>query len=515
MELFSGKNALRNILLLAFAVRLLAVFFAKGYLMHDDHFLTVEPAGSWAAGNNFNDWLPGISNERTSPEPISFFYPGLLYVLFSLLNAIGIDSPENQMYFIRFFLAAYSLLIVFLGFRITELIGTRKQAILVGLLLSFIAILPNFSVRNLVEIFCIPPLMAGFYLLLKNRNSGLQQISTLPIILAAILMGLAVGIRYQTVLIVAGVGFVLFLNRNYWKAVAFGVVSFIAFFLTQIDDVILWGGEPFQHLFGYFEYNKTHAGQYPGSPLTYLSFVALFILPPVSLFLLFGFIRSAKKYLLIFLPVTVFLLFHILYPNRQERFILPALPFVVILGIVGWDAFREKSKFWLNNLRLHDLSWKIFWAVNLVVMFTLCFTYSKKSRVESMVYLSEQADYKNFIQDFSYSESGALLPQFYSGKWTGYYTFRKSTDFDHDIVRFPDYERNHLDDLTPRPQPNYILFVNDDELQMRIDRLMQFFPSLTYCTTFEPGWLDILLNKFNKHNKLERIHVYKIAIREQ
>lgn len=47
---FFSKNTLPKIVLIALAVRLIAVLFAPGYMMHDDHFLTVEPASSWAVG---------------------------------------------------------------------------------------------------------------------------------------------------------------------------------------------------------------------------------------------------------------------------------------------------------------------------------------------------------------------------------------------------------------------------------------------------------------------------------
>ena len=512
MNIFSGKHALRNILLLALGVRLLAVLFARGYLMHDDHFLTVEPAGSWAAGHNFNDWLPGIGNDRTSPEPVSFLYPGFLFLFFKLFSLAGVDNPEYQMYLMRLVHALYSLLVVYFGFKITENIGTRKQAIRVGLMLALIAILPNFSVRNLVEMACIPPLMAGFYLLTTPRSSNETDAPPRPgaIVFAAILMGLAVGFRYQAVLIAAGVGWVLLWRKFWWQAIAFGLVSFAAFFLSQIDDVLLWGGKPFQHLQGYFEYNQTHAGQYPGSPYTYLSFIGLFILPPVSIFLLAGFFKMYRKQWLIFFPVLLFLLFHIIYPNRQERFILPALPFVVILGIMGWDEILATSKFWIRNEKLNRWSWRVFWSVNILAMLFMCFVYGKKSRVESMIYLYDQPDYRNFIQDFSYSDDGAMLPQFYSGKWTSYYVFRKSTDFDHDIVRFPDYEKISAGKLATRPQPNYVLFVNDDQLEMRVERLRKFFPTLEYRATIEPGWMDKLLNRLNKYNTVERIFIYHI-----
>ena len=516
------------ILLFAFGVRLIAVLFAQGFMMHDDHFLTIEPSSSWAAGKNFNGWLPGIGNNNPHPEPISFFYLGGLFLLFKAFHFLGLDNPESQMYLMRFIHALYSLLVVYYGFKITELLSNRKNAIQAGFLLAFIAILPNFSVRNLVELVCVPPLMAGFYLLIqhvsfKNIRLVARVISATTLdrpntnakamralIFAALLMGMAVGIRYQTGLLVALVGLILLIFHSFRYAFLFGVVSFGMFFLTQIDDVLLWGGEPFQHLKGYFQYNTTNANNYPGSSIAYLSFIAIFILPPISLFLVTGFFREWRKQLLFVLPVTGFVLFHIWYPNRQERFILPALPFVVMIGVIGWNALIDKSKFWMNNKKLLRGSWVFFWTVNTIVMLTLCFTYSKKCRVESMSYLFKQGDCRNFALEYTHIESGSMLPQFYSGIWTTYYYWKKGDNPSEYILNMHHDEEETINDLQPRLEPNYYLFYDDTNLEDRVAKIREHYPDITFLTTVESGWFDQLLNRLNPKNALETIHIYKI-----
>ena len=45
-------------LLVGLVLRMLAATFSTGYLMHDDHFLVVEVGASWAAGEDYNEWLP-------------------------------------------------------------------------------------------------------------------------------------------------------------------------------------------------------------------------------------------------------------------------------------------------------------------------------------------------------------------------------------------------------------------------------------------------------------------------
>ncbi len=520
---YFNECPLQAVMLLALFVRLLAVFFAKGYMMHDDHFLTVEPASSWAAGSNFNNWLPGIGNDRPHPEPISFFYLGFLALFFKIFSVLGIDNPDTQMYLIRLIQALYSLLIVYYGFKITELLSNKKNALLVGILLALIAIMPNFSVRNLVEMVCIPPLLIGSWILLKNgrtaeKTTTLSKLIGIPsinwklttIIGAALVMGLTVGVRFQTGLWVALVGLVILLQSNFKNAAVFGVVSFAAFFLTQIDDVLLWGGEPFQHLKGYFAYNTEHANDYPGSPFAYLSFIGLFILPPVSLFLVFGFFTKFKKHLLITLPVLGFVLFHILYPNRQERFILPALPFVVMIGVIGWNEFVAKSSFWQNRKALLRGCWTFFWTLNTAAMLVLCFTYAKKSRVEAMLYIYNQHDCKNYALEYSHMDGGSMLPQYYSGIWTRFYSWNKDVDIAGDIAHMQHDEEVTANDIMSRPEPNYYVFYDDDNIEQRVSRVKALKPSLVYQATVEPGWFDVLLHKLNPNNKLEKVYVYKV-----
>ncbi len=510
------QHPLRVILLVGLTARLLAAFFAQGYMMHDDHFLTVEPAASWADGKNFNDWLPGIGNDREHPEPISFFYLGHLYILFKIFNSLGIDHPEHQMLLMRVIHALYSLLTVYMVYRITEKISERRYANTAGWLMATIAILPNFSVRNLVELVCMPPLLGGMYLLIRNATikdikRSTLQIATGTIILAAFAMGFAVGVRYQTGIFVAVTGVMLGYFSSFRNFLIFGFASAIAFTLSQADDIFLWGGQPFQHLLGYFEYNQQNAKNYPGSALAYASFISVFILPPVSLFLLYGFLKSYKHYLLIFAPTLAFLLFHFVFPNKQERFILPALPFFVILGTVGWGLFIHEKSTNERWQKIHTYGWRIFWVLNILAMLIFTFTYSKKSRVEAMVYLYEQGNCKNFVLEYTHRDKAAMLPEFYSGIWDNNYYWDQSSNITDMMKNFAEVEAASKGSIHEMNTPNYYIFYDHEKLDERVARIKNIFPSLTFRTKIEAGWFDVLLNRLNPLNTLEEFYIYEVT----
>jgi Alg9-like mannosyltransferase family len=511
---FFEFNALRKILVIAFAVRLVAVFCAAGYMMHDDHFLTVEPASSWAVGQNFNDWLPSTENNRVAPEPISFLYPGTLMVFFRMMHASGLHDPMDQMLVIRLLHALYSLLAVWLVFKITEKLSNKQNAIVAALLMASLAIIPNYSVRNLVELVCIPPLMAGFWwLLCAQQKVGFQKRELLRFPhfwAAAAIMGLAVGLRFQLGLAIAVVGGVLFFQNGWRSLFAFGITSLLVFSLTQLDDVILWGGKPFQHLMGYFAYNKEHATHYPGSPFTYLSFIGLFIFPPVSLFLLFGFFKATRKHMLIAMPIIAFLIFHVFFPNKQERFILPALPAVLILGVIGWQAFVIHSSFWIRNKKLLWGCYCFFIVLNTIGLLGFSTVFAKKARVEAMHYLYESGDCNNYVLEFTHQDGGAMLPQHYAGQWNKFYYWNKSTNVNEAFASMPAEELDFAKRRSKKPIPNYYLFYDGSNLKERVEKIDNLVGGLQYCTTIESGWFDEILHKLNKKNTIERIHIYKI-----
>src|SRR6185436_13250480 len=106
-------------------------------------------------------------------------------------------------------------------------------------------------------------------------------------------------------------------------------------------------------------------------------------------------------------------------------------------GVIGWNDFVMNSAFWKNRASLLRSCWIFFWTLNTVAMLVLCFTYTKKSRVEAMSYLYDRGDCRNFALEYTHSESGGMMPQFYSGKWTSYYYWNKGQDPGDYILNMP------------------------------------------------------------------------------
>ncbi|MEI6576514.1 MAG: glycosyltransferase family 39 protein [Bacteroidota bacterium] len=484
------------ILAIAMILRLLAVIFAKGFGMHDDHFLVIEPAQAWVDGIDNDGWLPMFRKDAT-PSGHSLFFPGLHYLLFYTLNYLGVTNPQTKMFVVRLILAACSMLTVLWGYRLAERIGGEKLARQSGLLLAALWIFPNLSVRNLVEVFCIPFLLFG---VLQIYRKDLSKLTILNYVIAGFVMGIAFSIRFQTITFAAGFGLGLLLMRQFKGGVLFGIGYIFSVVLIQGGtDICIWG-YPFAEFREYSRYNMTHANDYITQAwYHYIVFLLGILIPPLSLALFAGFLKSWKKHLLIFLPVILFIAFHSFYPNKQERFILPTLPFIIILGIAGWHEIEENSAFWKRKAVLLRNCWVFFWILNLILLVPVTLMYSKKARVESMCYLSRYKNIKLLVNEDSNHGDAKMLPRFYLGLWPKIIGITKDS---------PIIETKSDPDST-LTNADFVLFAEEQNLAARLSKMQKTVPALVYETTIKPGMIDALLYKMNPNNTNQTLYIYR------
>ncbi|MCK9203437.1 MAG: glycosyltransferase family 39 protein [Bacteroidales bacterium] len=493
------EQPLTVIMILAVVFRIIAVIFAKGWGMFDDHFIVIESSGSWTAGHDYNDWLPG-SKSNTGPTGHNFFYPGLHYLLFTFLNWIGLSGPQGKMFVVRLIHAGFSLITVYFGYRIIETLEGKKVARIAGLLLAILWFMPWMSVRNLVEMTCIPFLMLGYWMILRKTNKTTIFVSYF---LAGLFFGLAFNIRPQTVFFPLGIGLIILFQKK-WRellALTFGSVIIVAMIQGGIDYFI-WG-KPFAELLAYVNVCFTERNDYISLPwYNYFLTIGGLLIPPVSLFLLFGFIREWKKYLIIFFPALLFFIFHSYFPNKQERFILPMIPFLIMFGSIGWQDFITKSGFWARNKKLLTGCWSFFWVINTVLLVVMSFTYSKRARVEAMTYLSKYPNVQA-ITVIDENNEPELMPKFYLNQWPVCYS---------EVTR--DMSPDSILAKAIRPKcvpPSFILFTGDKNIQPLVEKARLKFPFLVYETTAEPGFIDRFIHWLNPVNKNRRIFIYRNA----
>jgi hypothetical protein len=219
----------------------------------------------------------------------------------------------------------------------------------------------------------------------------------------------------------------------------------------------------------------------------------------MSFFLFFGFLRTWRKYSILFVPTFLFLLFHSWFPNKQERFILTIVPFIIILGTIGWNEFASQSTFWLRRARMLKGCYVFSISINCLALPFVTTMYSKESRVESMVYLSKDENIKSLAFEDSNHSRIRLGPRFYLKKWI---------PISEITTEYPPQEWIKYYNSNP---PDYILFFEEKNLEARVAKMKSYFPKLHYETTISQGFIDDLLHKMNPNNNVNQtIFIYKV-----
>ena len=534
-----NKYLLRNILFLALILRLVSVIFAKGFGMHDDHFLVIEAAQSWADGTDYNNWLP--SSGATHPDGHSFLYSGITFLIFVFFKFIHFNDPQSKMLVIRLIHALFSLITISCGFRIADKLAGKKAARLTGILLAAYWFMPWLSVRNLVEVVCIPVLMWGSWIYLKAIT---EHQKPWRFLLAGIILGFSMSLRFQIVsfIIGFGLGMIYLLQWKPLLLLALGtVISFVA--VQGIIDQAIWS-YPFAEFREYIQYNIDNAYHYITGPwYSYILLMLGILIPPLSLFLFFGFFRGnwfllamlliispplfiilyfyfskiQKRSILpmflkfinrdyrpqfaLFAGTLLFIIFHSYFPNKQERFILPIVPMFVTLGISGWIRFTDVSQFWKKHRKLLTACFVFFWTLNIILLPFITTMYSKKARVESMVYLSKYPNIKIELLEDIYHGTPKLSPQFYLGQWM--HEDYLGQEFPFDTLK--KQLKNRIDENYPR----FVLFFENRDIPTRVKKVKELLPNIVYETTIEPGFIDKLLYWLNPKNANETIVIYR------
>jgi len=500
LKAYWHNHPLKSLLIIGGLFRLIAVIFSKGWGMHDDHFLVIEAAQSILDGADYNNWIPDNPQEGT-PGGHSFFYPFLHLGFFWILDSIASLSPQTKMTLVRLVHALISLLPIIYVFKITERLSNTDTARKAGLFMAILWIMPILSVRNLVEVVCLPPLLASSLYLLRFESEKRNAL----LMFAGILAGIAMGIRFQIALFIGGAGLVLLSRKQIVPAVLYGLFAFVGFFISQSADLYVWE-RPFAEFMEYVRYNIEHKTSYFDRPwYMYLLTVGGLLIPPISLFLFFGFFRNIKKHLIIFLPAFIFFAFHSYFPNKQERFIIPFLPYLIMLGFIGWQQWIKNSNFWNKNVKLLKGFWIWFWVLNTILLLVLTPAYTKRNRAEAMTWLYHQDDFNNMIIESSHKNDFLMPAQYYLGEWKQYFyvTAKKHS---------ADLVRTNVENVSDDLRPNYVVFFEQEKLEERKARFEKGYGKpLELAVVVEPSYIDALLFKLNPNNDNQTTHIYRIV----
>ncbi len=502
MKTFIEKITYRQILLLAIFFRLGAAIFSYGYGFHDDHFITVEVARSWLDGNNESEWLPDATHGITSASGHSRFYPKLLSYTMQAMQFLGLTNPLWVMFIIRLMHAFYSLLIVHYAYKIAKVLFNESSAKLIALLMAVYWFMPMLSVRNLVEMVCIPPLMIGAYMLLNKDKHSIMYI-----LAAGFVAGFAVSIRFQTLLMVGGMGMALLLHKRWKDALLYGMGAILNIAILQgISDYIVWH-IPFAEFIGYYDYNIKNSGSYPsGEWYNFILVISGLMLVPLGLVVWIGYFKKIKQNLILWLPALLFLAFHSYFPNKQERFILPCMPFIIICGVGVWVQIENTNKFCIKYKKTLSGLYVFFVVINTILLFALSFSSSKANRVNAMTYLRNKNNVQAYIIETSHSSGSIPMPRFYLGKWCNRYTLTENE-------KIEDLKKELSIPLANgmlKEKPNYVIFMDETNVFNRMAKFKKQYGNIYFETKIEPSPLDKFMTWINPVNENQNTYIFRI-----
>ena len=210
-----------------------------------------------------------------------------------------------------------------------------------------------------------------------------------------------------------------------------------------------------------------------------------------------------SNHLVLFSSTAVFFIIHSLISHKEERFMIPIFPLLVVLGILG-------LYYWLENRNPESLLRRIFKysagfavVVNLIVLPLFTFNYGHKGMVEPFVYLSRQDDVDMIIVDrterrrfLAVSYAGYAKPDYFKvDKW------EELAGLESD---------SHIFD-----RANYFIIYSDDHVERHADSLAGYFGPVRLVFHSTPSLMDAILHFMNpKYNHLNEAWVYKRDIKD-
>jgi len=476
------ERPLLAVLILAAVLRLVAAVFSRGFLAIDDHHVLVDAADRLVG--------PGLDTGFMR----SILYPGTVALIMQATRVVDDPSPATQLLVVRLVQAAYSLFVVYFTYRILELLAGPRTALLGGLLTATFFVLPITSVHQFEEAVCQVPLLASTWWILKAPGARRDAVLAL---LSGTALGLALVARFPLITFVVPFAvWVVWHEPIRWRGAAFLAGMTLVLVLQGWSNQIVnheWGYS-FQKYYGPLLHFPprilTQADGYPhGAPWTYAAVLFAAFLPPFSLLFLAAATRGAKALPLLGVPALVFLVAQSAIANRQERFLLPVLPVLILLAALGFPAVAT----WLSQRswpRLYGVLWKYYWTVNTVLLTGTLFLYGKKDRVAPLVYLQARPDV-----------TGVVVAQFtYPFPVPAYYLGRPRPP----VFLFQDRSRVSQDAQAVRaasPPPNYVILYSDSaEADTRLlEHALDV--RLARATAIEPSLGDELAHLINpRHN---------------
>jgi len=492
---FIKQHPYLSILILALFLRIIAVIWSQGFMASDDHYQTITVAWNWhTSGECFNEdgeltW-GHIAGRDIMRSPL---YNLFLLFIFKIGSFLGLSSLYSQMFLQRIVHALLSFILIIYTHKYLKEEFDDDTANLGALIMSVFFIIPFASVRNLIEMCSAELLIPSLYLshiALKRKNYN-------KLFLAGILAGLAWMIRPHTVLAALPVIPIIWFEVRKIKplllycSALLMVVIFSGFLDLFTVGTFLWTS------IKYITANLSSApwGEQPF--YQYAMLLVLVLFPPFSFVFLAAIFQKAviHKHKIMFWGFACFFVMHSIYRSKFERYMIPILPLLMILGIAGFYYWYHKRNWYYQRKKLRIGLWVYAAIINLLFLIPATLNYSHKGRIEPMVYIDHQPGSKSVI--FDCTERDLLIPYVYFDSNSDSISYNKLISY------------SEINDLQI-PKPDYAVIFTEGKLAEHIDSLESYFGKAEIVKHSKASTIDYILHKLNpRYNHSNQAWVVK------
>lgn len=320
--------------LVALVGRIAYALIAPGFHARDDYFHVLEPALRWIDDPG---WIWALST-----TPGAGIRSHLLPKVVQALVEIGSDfTPGVQLRFVGAVLAFWSSLIIPLSWPLIERLAPSepRRQIELGLLLALHPALIYGAPKLLIEVQCLPLLMASLSILVSSR-AHLQTLA------AGVLFGLGVYVRYQAITIApfALVALMKTKKPRWSKLLTVIAGAIVGLSLGGVYDLATDGrflGPLLQNIGVNLEPSTELTRS---SPLSYLGIVLALACPWTVLKVRWRALNSSPVMWALIAGIGSFILVHSLTPHKEERFLYPILPMLLLVFGILWQTISTQHR---------------------------------------------------------------------------------------------------------------------------------------------------------------------------
>jgi len=310
-------------LLLGFLARGLTAYYVYGSQSNDDYSHGLLPA--LAADNGVELKIP---NWR-SPLLVWTLTPAV-----SVGKALGIDTQFGLIRFVLFSLGVFSLL----GVWAYGLYGRRLGGLIGLYLLSLHFIMTFGSTRAFGETIAVTFTLLAFLMIYASEDQSTERLERKSLFfLGCLSLGIACLYRFQVGVLAVGFGVYFAASRRWSQLALLTLAGLIAAGLQGMVD-LNFGRKPLETLYNYLYINKDGATEHSDQPWfnTWLTLLPMWLFP-FSIPLLRQIKKFSRTEFLWLALIAFFVALHSMIPHKEERFLFPIVPLMLILLAKLWN----------------------------------------------------------------------------------------------------------------------------------------------------------------------------------